>query len=624
MKSASTNSSPTPRRKPSRRQMQRLMLLALPYKGPFIIAMVALAGGSGINLLLPEIIKLTLDGGSGGILFTRGTEIAAGLIFLFGAQAVFFYLRSYFFGVIGQRVVAGLRRDLFEALIHRSIEFFDRERVGDLVSRLNADTLLVQDAVSTKLSVFVRYTFQVAVGIVMMCFISLQLTGAILISLPILVFLSIGLGKRLRAISRQQQEEIGRASTIADEAFYGIRTVKAFVREAGEHRRYSDVISRVLDLGIRRAAFAAFFSSFVSFLMNAVIVLVLLYGIHLVKLSTLTSGELTAFLLYGVIVAVSFAFVAGGYSDFLQAIGSSERIFEILDGSSSQPLISESGDGGQVDETVLPLNRPASTEPIRPQQVDSLDTPSGDIEFRNISFCYPTRPEASVLDDVCLHIPRGKTTALVGPSGSGKSTIVNLILRFYEPTLGTILFDGRDIREIAPFALRGAIGVVPQEPLLFGVSIGENLRYGRETASQEEVESACRDANILDFIRQLPKGFDTNAGDRGLQLSAGQKQRISIARALLRNPALLILDEATSALDSESEAAVQHGLKKLMTGRTSLVIAHRLSTVKDADQVLVLSGGTIAQVGTHESLSRTDGLYRQLVERQVLAAPMES
>lgn len=580
--------------------MRRLAALALPYKSELLFAMLALAGGSGINLLLPEIVKRIINTEWRQYLFMHPFNVGVALVALFALQSVCFYFRSYFFNIIGQKAVADLRSRLYQRLVREEMSFFDREKVGDLVSRLGADTLMLQDALSIKLSVFIRYLFQVGVGILLMFVISLRLTIAILICLPILIGVSMFLGKRLRKYSKALQAELGNSTEIAEESFSNIKIVKAFNQENSAKERYSRAVDQVLSLASKRTVTSAFLASFVSFLMNASIVLVMIYGIYLVSQAGLTSGDLTAFLLYGVIVAVSFSFVANGYAEFVQALGASERIFELLD----KPLAPEvSG---------IPASLAANA--------------ACTVEFNNVTFSYPSRATLPVLHGVSFTLKAGNSTALVGPSGSGKSTIVSLILRFYDIQSGSVTFAGHEVSSIPASDLRSRTAIVPQDPQLFSVSIAENLRYGNPSASQEQLENACRQAHILKFILSLPQKFATPVGHRGVQLSGGERQRVAIARAILRNPDFLILDEATSALDSENEFLVQGALRTLMRGRTSLIIAHRLSTVKNCDNVIVLEAGSIVQEGTHESLSRTPGLYRDLVQRQELisdAQPIE-
>ena len=571
-------------------KLSDLLALAKPHWKTLSVATLALAGGSAVNLAIPEIIRRLLNNNSSNLLSERPIEIGLFLFALFFAQGIFAYLRSLLFMIAGQRVVAKLRQDLYQSIIYKTIDFFDHSRTGDLISRLNSDCLLIQDAVSLRISVLIRYSLQVGLGVILMALISPRLTIALLVLIPVLVGFSIFLGKRLRAYSKTLQLELGNSTVIAEETFSGVRVVKAFAQEENETKRYGEAVNKVLNTGISRARLSAFFSSFASFLMNISVIGVLIYGATLVAQTSLSIGDLTAFMLYGVIVAVSFAFIAGSYGEILQALGASERVFELLSKESNFKNLSD-------------------VEPI-----DIKDK----IVFNSVSFSYPARPDTEALSGISLSIPTKTKTALVGPSGSGKSTIVSLLLKLYEPTSGNIEIDGKSLKDLDQWSLRKAIAVVPQDPQLFALSIEENLRYGDQNASIEELREACRRANILEFIESLPEGFKTQVGDRGVQLSGGEKQRVAIARAILKKPSLLILDEATSALDSENEFLVQEALDELTKDLTSIVIAHRLSTVKSADQVLVIDSGSIVQSGTHDMLAKQDGLYRSLVERQEL------
>lgn len=566
--------------------LYRTLRLVLPQRGTFVIAMLALAGASGINLAFPQIIKYLLDAGQISFFRAHYASIGLGLVALFAAQAVCFYIRSYCFGIIGQRVVANLRVKIFSSLIHRDISFFDSAKSADLVSRISNDAQLLQDTVSLKLSVLIRYGFQVIVGIGLMATLSLPLTLTILLILPLLVGISIGLGQKLRSLTREQQSLLGKSSAFIQEAFEGIRLVRAFNREDHESERLQSVTNTWTSVGERRSKVSAFFQSFVSFLLNAAVVFVLLLGVYLVETNRLSSGELTAFLLYGAIVAVSFSLVASGYTELVTSLGAAERIFEMLDVQETKDFVGKN-------------------------EIAKL----GAIELTNLHFAYPSRLDSEVLHGVTFNIPAGKVTALVGPSGSGKSTIVQLLLQLYKPGSGQILFDGKPSSDCSPSAIRELIALVPQDQVLFSASLEENLRYARLNATNDELLEACAQAQILDFIKSLPDGLQTLVGERGVQLSTGQRQRIAIARALLRRPELLILDEATSALDVENEYLIQKSIEPLLIGRTALVIAHRLSTIRRADQVVVMEAGRVVQIGSHESLMKESGLYKNLVER---------
>jgi ABC-type multidrug transport system fused ATPase/permease subunit len=594
--SIAASESARPRKKVQYSSLSRFLSLLKPERATFLLALVALAGGSAVNLAFPEVLRQLLSPAYWDWVRTNPWSCAALLIALFGLQGVFFYLRSYLFGLIGQRIVAGTRKRLFSTVLEQPLEFLDARAVSDVVSRISTDVQLLQEAVSIKLSVLLRYGLQVLGGTALMLYLSVRLSIAILLAVPILVVFSIFLGKRLKAHSRAQQTEVAAATLVAHEALSNIRVVKAFAAESFEETRFSRANGRALQQGIARTRISAFFQSFVSFLMNSCIVLVLLYGMTLVAAGSLSLGDLTAFLLYGLIVAVSFAFLAGGYSELVQALGVSDRVFELLDQA-----------------------RPAS--PVG--SVRKVDF-SGPIELRQVSFSYASRPDQLVLNQLSCSIPAGARVALVGPSGAGKSTLSSLLLGLYAPTKGEVTFSGVPIATIDTQALRSAVALVPQEVQLFAGSIFDNIHYARTSASPEEVQDAARRALVSEFCDRFPQGLETLIGERGQQLSGGQRQRIAIARALLRNPKLLVLDEATSALDSTTEHQVQIALRTLMQGRTCVIIAHRLSTVKDCDLVLVIDRGTIVQSGSYEALSRSPGLFRDMVVRQELTDGMST
>ena len=571
----------------------RVLRLAAPHWRPMAVGFVALALGAAVNLYFPEFIRYLLSEDNGGRLAGAPWRLFGVLTGLFLLQGVAIYLRALTFGQVGQRVVADLRDALYTSILRQPMATFDTARVGDLVSRLSADAASIQNAVSVTLGVLVRYTLQVIFGVVLMAYISPRLTLLILIALAIVLVSSFVLARRLRFLSRAQQEALGAATVVAEETFHGVRLVKAFGRIRREVERFAEANNITLQRGLARTRLGSFFQSFGSVLLNIALAYVLVCGLQMVYQGTLSLGELSAFLLYGLIVGVSFAFLAGAYTEFAQGIGAGERVFEYLDAASSAVVVQPTRS--------LP-------EPFR-----------GSVHFRNVSFAYPSRPEPAALQDLSFTLEPGKTLAVVGPSGAGKSTIINLLLGFYPPLLGDIQIDGVPLQEVPLESYLQHVAYVPQDTLIFHLSIADNLRFGKERATLEELESVCAKVNLLETIRALPQRWDTLVGDRGVQLSGGQRQRLAIARALLRDPKLLLLDEATSALDSENEALIQKAIATLMEGRTTIVIAHRLATVKNADQLLVLDKGRVVQQGTHASLSTAPGLYRLMVERQELA-----
>lgn len=590
--SASSESEDENRLQTLRKMAPRVLAFTLPHWKTLALGFIALLLGTAVNLLFPYLIRAAINQDFGFVLSRDLGKISMLLIGLFAVQAVFFYLRHYCFQIVGYRVVTEIRKLLFASTLQQDIAFFDRSRVGDLLSRLSSDTEQMQRALTINISVALRYLIQVIGGTALMCFISLRLTMVILVLVPLLVFGSSYWGRRLRRLSKRMQKELGESSVIAEEAISAVRTVRSFTGDRHEAGRYDDSVDIVLDTGTARARLAAAFSSSMVFFMHSAIALVVWYGGAMVLKSELSVGDLTGFLLYCVIVAISFGFLTSTWVEFLQAVGASERIFDIVD---SQPQL------------VSPLN---------PQKLSTEG--AGSVCFEDVSFSYPSRAEKAVLHEISFEIAAGQTVAVVGPSGAGKSTIASLICRFYDPSTGVVRYRDIPLQQLAVDDLRGQISVVSQTPQVFSTTIGENIQYGRLTASQDDVIEAAKAANIHDFIMSLPHDYQTLVGDKGVQLSGGERQRVAIARAILKDPCFLVLDEATSSLDSHNEKLVQDALKRLMHNRSALVIAHRLSTVQHADQVLVLNEGEICQQGTHQELMSQPGLYKTLVDHQLL------
>ncbi len=571
----------------------RLLKYSVAERRTLALGLLGLSLGSAINLLFPYLIRKVVNDEAGFHLANDLWWITCGLLLLFLVQAGFFYIRHFCFQVSGYRVAARLRKDLYDALMSQDVEFFDLTRIGDHLTRLTADTQMVQRALTMNVSVAVRYLLQVLGGVFLMFYISTKLALLIVLFVPVMVLGSMRWGKKLRAHSRRMQEALAETTILAEESMTAFRTVQAFAGSQYEQSRFGASNSQVLRAGEERAAVAASFSSVMVFVMNSSLALIVAYGGSLALAQELSVGDLTGFFLYGVLVAVSFGFLVNVWEEFASAAGAAERVFQVLD---SKP------------EVVSPTNAKhfVGTRPFS-------------IEFANLSFSYASRPDRVVLDDVSMEIPAAQTVAVVGPSGAGKSTLAALIPRFYDAKNGAVLVGGRDVREVDLQELRKNVAIVAQNPQVFSASIKDNIRYGRLEATDAEVIRAAEAANLDAFVRTLPSGYDTPVGDKGIQLSGGEKQRLAIARAILKDAGILILDEATSSLDGENEALVQTALERLMKNRTTLIIAHRLSTVQHADKVIVLQDGKVVQEGTHHALYGTPGLYKSLVEYQLLS-----
>ena len=564
------------------------MTLAKPQWRSLVLGTVYLAVGSAMSLWYPQLIRQIIDQslGTGGTAAVDRAALLMLVIFLVDGIAT--ALRYRTFTLIGERVVTDLRQRLFRRLLEQEIAFFDAHRTGELTNRLASDTTVLQNAVSVNISMALRNVASVVGGVGLLTYTSPRLT---LIMLVIVPFVSLGaafFGRQVRGLARKTQDALASTGDVAEEVLSSMRTIRAFAAEDVESARYARSVEAAFDITKERIRYVAWFTGGATFAGYGAIAVVLWYGGHLVIAGSMTVGQLTSFLLYTLIVAFSLGTLASLWTDFMRAIGATERVFELLDRVPSMPTA-----GG-----------------TRLAQV------RGEIKFEHVHFSYPTRSQAGVLQDVSLHVAPGEVVALVGPSGAGKSTIAALLARLYDVGSGTITLDDTPLTQLSPDWLRQQVGSVAQEPVLFSTSIADNIRYGKTDATREEVHEAARAANAHDFIIGFPEGYDTAVGERGVQLSGGQKQRVAIARAVLKNPHILVLDEATSALDAESEHLVKEALERLMHGRTTLIIAHRLSTVKDADRVIVMDHGRVAQTGNHAALMLEGGLYKRLVERQ--------
>lgn len=575
--------------------LNRILKLAWPERWSLLGGTVFLAIGSASNLAFPQAIGFMIDAAlkataeGQGISKIDDTAMLLGAVF--AVQGIAIALRFILFSQSGERVVNKLRSDLFASLMNQETAFFDGQKTGELSNRLSADTTVLQSAVSANISMGLRNLAMVAGALVMLLYTSPTLTVLMLAVVPPVALSAVMYGRRVRKLAKEVQDSLAKASEVAVESLSGIRTVRSFAAEKKEVGRYSSAISESLGLAFKRIRMSAMFMGTASFAAYAAGALVFWYGGRLVARHELSAGDLTKFLMYTMMMAFSLAAIAELWAEFQRAAGAAERVFELLE---RKPSIAPDG-GAQLPEL------------------------RGEVHFKGLTFAYPSRRDVTVLKGFDLQLAPGEVVALVGPSGAGKSTIASMLYRLYDPDAGEVQLDGKDLRSLDPQWLRRQVGVVAQEPLLFSTSIADNIRYGRPDATDDEVEAAAKLANAHGFVSAFPEGYKTLVGERGIQLSGGQKQRVAIARAVLKNPRILILDEATSALDAESEHLVREALERLMQGRTTLVIAHRLSTVKDANRVVVLEGGQIVQSGTHAALVSQEGLYRRLVERQFAA-----
>lgn len=567
---------------------RRIFGYVFKYKIAFFIGAFFLLLSTGTTLVFPYLGSMLADAAQGKApidVNTIGLLLLAVLIL----QGFFSYVRVVLFAYVTEKSMADLRTDLYAKLITLPLSFFEQHRVGELSSRITSDISQLQNAFAINMAELLRQAATLIVGVIIIAYTSLKLTALMLCTVPVAVVVAIFLGKKIRNLSRLSQDALAAANVVAEETMQSVQVVKAFTNEKYETNRYGQAMANAVNLALSAARFRG---AFVTFLISAVfggIILVLWYGSLLVQNGDMTIGELLRFILYTFFIGASIGGMGDLYSNLLKALGASERVADLL---------------GEPSEVNLQKN-----EPVADAQKD--------ISYQNIRFSYPTRPDIQVLKDISLNIKKGSRIALVGQSGAGKSTIVQLLLRYYTPNSGQILCGNNDINGFDISAWRSCVGIVPQEVLLFGGSIRENIRYGRPDADDADIEEAAQKANALDFIKLFPDGMDTIVGERGVKLSGGQRQRIAIARAILKNPAILVLDEATSSLDAESEYWVQSALNTLMQGRTTIIIAHRLSTIRQVDCIYVLDNGQIVEQGTHDALAnKAGGYYQNLLKLQ--------
>ncbi|MES2456111.1 MAG: ABC transporter transmembrane domain-containing protein [Bacteroidota bacterium] len=570
----------------------RLLAYLKPYRGKFIAALFFLFLSSLVGLAFPSFIGGLIDTAQGKHTSSYLPGTIQGILLLAFAvlalQAIVSYFRILWFVNVAERSLADIRRDTYFKLITLPMDFFSNRRVGELNSRISADLSQVQDTLTTTIAEMIRQAVLLIGGIVFMAIISKKLVFALLLVLPVLIVFAVFFGRFIKKISRQAQDKMAESNTIVEETLMGIANVKAFVNESFEAARYSSAIGDVANIAIKGAKFRGMFVSFIVLCVFGGILAVVGYGCILVSQHEMTFGELLKFSLYAMFLGSSLGSFPELFANVQKTVGASERVLEIL---------------AEQGETVS-IN---AKDDVVNQKIE------GSLSFSNVNFAYPSRPELEVLTDISFEAKAGQKVAMVGPSGSGKSTTATLILQFYRPQSGQILFDGKPADDYSLTDIRNQVAIVPQDVMLFGGTILENIAYGKLSATKEEIVQAAQRANAHQFIISFPEAYETVVGERGIKLSGGQRQRIAIARALLKNPSILILDEATSSLDSESERLVQEALEELMKGRTSIIIAHRLSTIREADKIIVLEKGQIIESGSHQELIANEhGLYKYL------------
>ncbi len=560
-----------------------------PYRLMVLIAGLALILTSTVSLVLPMAVRRVVDSFGAGNLAILDTYFTAFLL-IAALLALGTGVRYYFVTRLGERVVADIRRAIFDKVLGMSPAWFERIMTGEIVSRITTDTTLILSVIGSSVSVALRHFLTLAGGLVLLALTSAKLAGIVLLLVPAIVVPIIVLGRRLRRLSRENQDWIANSSGKATEALGAVQTVQSFTHEAATRAEFGAVTEHSFLSAKTRIATRAVLTVIVIFLVFAGVVGVLWLGARDVRNGVMTAGELVQFVIYAVLVAGAVGSLSEIWGELQRAAGATERLVEIL----------------QAEDPVHdPAHPTALPTPVR-----------GEITLDNVAFHYPSRPDYRALHGVTLTVAPGETVALVGPSGAGKSTVLQLLMRFYDPQSGTIRLDGIDLRAMGRETFRAHMALVPQDPVIFATSAMENIRFGRPTATDAEVMEAARSAAAHDFITALPQGYDTFLGERGVMLSGGQKQRIAIARAILRDAKVLLLDEATSALDAESERAVQEAVDRLAQGRTMLVVAHRLATVKKANRIVVFDEGRIVAIGSHEDLVAEDGLYARLARLQ--------
>lgn len=569
-------------------KIKHIFKFVLPYKSRFVLGLVFLLFSSLTLLFFPFVAGKLIDAAQGkDWLVSDVNSIALILVGILAVQSIFSFFRVWLFALVSEKSMRDIRLALYSRMVRLPMSFFDTRRTGELISRITSDVSMLQDTFSVTLAELFRQLITLLAGVGFLLVTTPRLTLFMLLTFPVLVAIAMIFGRFIRKLSKTTQDELAAANVIVEETLQSITTVKSFVGEAFESQRYGSGLNRVVAVALRASKYRGAFISFIIFALFGGIVAVMWYGATLVSSGEMSVGDLVSFVLYTTFIGGSIAGLGDIYGQLQKAIGSSERVLEILE------------------------EEPESTQGMVEGKFH------GKIKFQNVRFRYPTRPEMEVLKNVSFEIEQGEKVALAGHSGAGKSTIVQLLQRFYELENGSILVDDQELKNWDLHILRSHIGIVPQEVLLFGGSIRENIAYAKPSATEDELILAAKKANAWQFISKFPDGLDTLVGERGVKLSGGQRQRVAIARAILKNPSILILDEATSSLDAESESLVQEALDELMKGRTTIIIAHRLATIRKADRIYMLKDGEIVEQGDHqELLAVTEGFYANLVKLQ--------
>lgn len=576
------------------RKAFRLYRYLRPYRTEYAIGILFLFGSSAASLAFPRLVGELVSAGSENRLAESINTIALLILVTLIVQSIFSYFRVVLFVNVSEKTIADVRKSVYNHIIRLPLDFFDKHRVGELNSRISADISLLHDTLTFTLAEFIRQIIVIAGGITLLVYTSWKLTLFMLAVIPAVVLLAVFFGKYIRKFSKNVQKKVAESNTIVEETLQGIRSVKAYTNELYESDRYRGKVDEAAAIGIKSGRYRGAFGAFMITGIFGALVAVIWKGVSLMSQGTIDTGQLFSFVIYSGFIGGTIGGLAGVYTQIQRFIGATDELLDLLD--ENQELLSETAH--------IPDNQHIT----------------GEISITGLTFSYKSRAEEVVLNNLTMHIAENQLVAIVGPSGAGKSTLAALLLRLHEPKSGTIGFNGRDSSQYSLSAIRRQIALVPQDIFLFGGTIRENIAYGRPGATDAEIIEAARQANAMEFIERFPEGAETVVGERGTQLSGGQRQRIAIARALLKNPRILILDEATSSLDSESERLVQEALDRLMKGRTSVVIAHRLSTVRRADTIFVIDKGSIVESGTHEELIKIKGgLYSHLSSIQFSA-----